>query len=132
MENITCAADLKLAIQNLEFQREVQGQLLRDHFFITFESLKPVNLIKNTLHEITSSPYLIDNMLGAIMGIVSGYISRKIAVGTSHSMFRKIMGSVLQFGVTNFVAQHPDILKTIGNFVMNKFQHKYESQYEES
>ena len=132
MENITCAADLKLAIQNLEFQREVQGQLLRDHFFITFESLKPVNLIKNTLLEITSSPYLIDNMLGAIMGIVSGYISRKIAVGTSHSMFRKIMGSVLQFGVTNFVAQHPDILKTIGNFVMNKFQHKYESQHEES
>ena len=132
MENITCAADLKLAIQNLEFQREVQGQLLRDHFFITFESLKPVNLIKNTLHEITSSPYLIDNMLGAIMGIVSGYISRKIAVGTSHSMFRKIMGSVLQFGVTNFVAQHPDLLKTIGNFVMNKFQHKNESQHEES
>ena len=132
MENITCAADLKLAIQNLEFEREVQGQLLRDHFFITFESLKPVNLIKNTLHEITSSPYLIDNMLGAIMGIVSGYISRKIAVGTSHSMFRKIMGSVLQFGVTNFVAQHPDLLKTIGNFVMNKFQHKNESQHEES
>ena len=132
MENITCAADLKLAIQNLEFEREVQGQLLRDHFFITFESLKPVNLIKNTLHEITSSPYLIDNMLGAIMGIVSGYISRKIAVGASHSMFRKIVGSVLQFGVTNFVAQHPDMLKNIGNFVMNMFQHKNGTQYEES
>jgi len=132
MENITCAADLKLAIQNLEFEREVQGQLLRDHFFITFESLKPVNLIKNTLHEITSSPYLIDNMLGAIMGIVSGYISRKIAVGTSHSMFRKIVGSVLQFGVTNFVAQHPDILKNIGNYVMNFFQHKNDIQREES
>jgi len=132
MENITCAADLKLAIQNLEFEREVQGQLLRDHFFITFESLKPVNLIKNTLHEITSSPYLIDNMLGAIMGIVSGYISRKIAVGTSHSIVRKIVGSVLQFGVTNFVAQHPDMLKNIGNFVINMFQHKNETQYEES
>ena len=132
MENITCAADLKLAIQNLEFEREVQGQLLRDHFFITFESLKPVNLIKNTLHEITSSPYLIDNMLGAIMGIVSGYISRKIAVGTSHSIVRKIVGSVLQFGVTNFVAQHPDILKNIGNYVMNFFQHKNDIQREES
>ena len=132
MENISCAADLKLAIQNLEFEREVQGQLLKDHFFITFESLKPVNLIKNTLHEITSSPYLIDNMLGAIMGIVSGYISRKIAVGTSHSMFRKIVGSVLQFGVTNFVAQHPDILKNIGNYVMNFFQHKNDIQREES
>jgi len=124
MEKITCAAELKLAIQNLEFQQEVQGQLLKDHFFVTFESLKPINLIKNTLLEITSSPYLIDNMLGAIMGMVSGYISKKIAVGTSNSLIRKIIGSALQFGVTNFVAQHPDILKTIGNFIVDKFIHK--------
>jgi len=124
MEKITCAAELKLAIQNLEFQQEVQGQLLKDHFFVTFESLKPINLIKNTLLEITSSPYLIDNMLGAIMGIVSGYISKKIAVGTSSSLIRKIIGAAMQFGVTNIVAQHPDILKKIGNFIIDKFIHK--------
>ena len=124
MEKITCAAELKLAIQNLEFQKEVQGQLLKDHFFVTFESLKPINLIKNTLFEITSSPYLIDNMLGAILGMVSGYISKKIAVGTSNSLFRKILGAAMQFGVTNIVAQHPDILKSIGNFIIDKFIHK--------
>ena len=128
MEKITCAAELKLAIQNLEFQQEVQGQLLKDHFFVTFESLKPINLIKNTLVEITSSPYLIDNMLGAIMGMVSGYISNKIAVGTSNSLIRKIVGAALQFGVTNFVAQHPDILKTFGNFIIDKFIHKKNNQ----
>jgi len=124
MEKITCAAELKLAIQNLEFQQEVQGQLLKDHFFVTFESLKPINLIKNTLFEITSSPYLIDNMLGAIMGMISGSISKKIAVGTSNSLIRKILGAALQFGVTNIVAQHPDILKSVGNFIIDKFIHK--------
>jgi len=124
MEKITCTAELKLAIQNLEFQQEVQGQLLKDHFFVTFESLKPINLIKNTLLEITSSPYLIDNMLGAIMGLISGYLSKKIAVGTSNSLIRKILGAALQFGVTNIVAQHPDILKSIGNFIIDKFIHK--------
>lgn len=124
MEKITCAAELKLAIQNLEFQQEVQGQLLKDHFFVTFESLKPINLIKNTLLEITSSPYLIDNMLGAILGMVSGFISKKIAVGTSKSLIRKILGAAMQFGVTNIVAQHPDILKTVGNFIIDKFIHK--------
>jgi len=124
MEKITCTAELKLAIQNLEFQQEVQGQLLKDHFFVTFESLKPINLIKNTLIEITSSPYLNDNMLGAIMGLISGYLSKKIAVGTSNSLIRKILGAALQFGVTNIVAQHPDILKSIGNFIIDKFIHK--------
>jgi len=124
MEKITCAAELKLAIRTLEFERDIQGQMLKEQFFVTFESLKPVNIIKNTLHEITSSPYLIDNMLGAILGMASGYVSRKIAVGTSHNLFRKMAGSVLQFGITNIVAQHPDVLKTVGHFIIDKLVHK--------
>ena len=90
MENISCAAELKLAISEKQFELEVQGQLLKEEFFIAYESLKPVSLIKSTLTEITSSPYLIDNMLGAVMGMLSGYVSKKIAVGTSHNLFRKI------------------------------------------
>jgi hypothetical protein len=125
MDKITCAAELRIAIQTLEFERDIQGQILQEQFFVTFESLKPANLIKSTLHEITSSPYLIDNMLGAIMGMVSGYVSKKIAVGTSHSLIRKILGSVLQFGITNVVAQHPDMLKTAGNFIIDKFIHRH-------
>lgn len=124
MEKITCAAELKLAIQTLEFERDIQGQMLKEKLLDTFESLKPVNMLKNSLHEITSSPYLIDNMLGSVLGLVSGYVSRKIAVGTSHNLFRKITGTLLQFGITNIVAQHPDILKTVGNFVIEKVVHK--------
>ena len=131
MEKITCAAELKIAIQTLEFERDVQGQILKEQFFVTFESLKPVNLIKNTLQEITSSPYLIDNMFGAIMGMVSGYVSKKIAVGTSHNLLRKIVGSVLQFSVTNLVAQHPDILKAAGDFLIHKIFHKNENKIAE-
>lgn len=130
MEKITNAADLKIAIQALKFEHEVQGELLKEQFFVTFESLKPVNMIKNTLHDITSSPYLIDNMLGAIMGLFSGYVSKKIAVGTSHNLIRKMAGSLLQFGVTNVVAQHSDILKSIGNFIIHRFLHKNENNIE--
>lgn len=132
MNKITCAAELKIAIQTLEFERDVQGQILKEQFFVTFESLKPVNLIKSTLQEITSSPYLIDNMFGAILGMVSGYVSKKIAVGTSHSLIRKMAGSVLQFGITNVVAQHPDVIKAIGNFILQKFLHRKEPNIENS
>ena len=126
MENISCAAELKLAISEKQFELEVQGQLLKEEFFIAYESLKPVSLIKSTLTEITSSPYLIDNMLGAVMGMLSGYVSKKIAVGTSHNLFRKIMGIVLQFGVTNLVAQHPEVLKNFGQMIIEKIFHKNE------
>lgn len=132
MEKITCAAELKIAIQNLEFQQEVQGQLLKEQFYVTFDSLKPANLIKNTLQDITSSPYLFDNMLGAVMGMFSGYVSKKIAVGASHSLFRKLAGSLLQFGVTNLVAQHSNILKSVGSFVIDKFNHRKDKNIEKA
>jgi len=124
MENISCAAELKLAINEKQFELDLQGQLLKEEFFVAYKSLKPISLIKNTLAEITSSPYLIENMLGAVMGMVSGYVSKKIAVGTSHNLFRKIMGSLLQFGVTNLVAQHPDVLKNYGQLIIEKIFHK--------
>lgn len=132
MENISCAAELKIAIQKLEFQHSLQGKMLQEDFFIAYDSLKPANLIKNTLSEITSSPYLIDNMLAAVTGMISGYVSKKIAVGASHSLFRKIMGSVLQFGVTNLVAQNPDALKTIGNWIIQQLFHRNEDKTEKA
>jgi hypothetical protein len=132
MEKITCAAELKIAIRNLEFEQEVQGQLLKEHFFLAFDSLKPANLIKNTLQDITSSPYLLDNMLGSVMGMFTGFISKKIAVGASHNLFRKMAGSLLQFGVTNLVAQHSDILKSVGNFIIDRIRQRKEKNIEKA
>jgi demethoxyubiquinone hydroxylase (CLK1/Coq7/Cat5 family) len=132
MEKITCAAELKIAIRNLEFEQEVQGQLLKEHFFLAFDSLKPANLIKNTLQDITSSPYLLDNMLGSVMGMFTGFISKKIAVGASHNLFRKMAGSLLQFGVTNLVAQNSDILKSVGNFIIDRIRHRKEKNIEKA
>jgi hypothetical protein len=132
MEKITCAAELKIAIRNLEFEQEVQGQLLKEHFFLAFDSLKPANLIKNTLQDITSSPYLLDNMLGSVMGMFTGFISKKIAVGASHNLFRKMAGSLLQFGVTNLVAQHSDILKSVGNFIIDRIRQRKEKKIEKA
>lgn len=126
MKNISCAAELKLAIHEKQFELDVQGQLLKEEFLIAYESLKPVSLIKSTLAEITSSPYLIENMLGAVMGIVSGYVSKKIALGASHNMFRKIMAVVLQFGVTNLVSQHPEQIKNFGQLIIEKIFRKTE------
>jgi hypothetical protein len=128
MENITCAAELKLAIIETQFEHAIQGELLKEQLLATFESLKPVNIIKSTLSEITSSPYLVENMLSAVVGLVGGFVSKKIAVGTSHNIFRKIMGSALQFGVTNLVAQHPEALKNVGQLILEKIFHKKEKK----
>ena len=118
MQHINSSVSLKNAIQLLEVEQGIKAQFLKDQFYLTFESLKPVNLLKNALHDISSSPYLIDNILGTAMGIASGFLTNKIFVGASGSLIRKLLGSVLQFGVTNAVAQHSETIKSVGEVIM--------------
>lgn len=132
METITSAAELKIAIKQLELEHAIQGELLKEQFFITVDSLTPTSIIKRTLNDIATSPYLIDNIIGSAMGIVTGYFSKLITVGSSHNIFRKLLGSVLQFGVTNIVAQHPEVFKSVGQFIMEQIFHKNESNIEKT
>ena len=126
MQHITSSAGLKDAIQLLEVEQEIKGQLLKEHLYIAYESLKPLNLLKHTLKEITSSPYMIDNISGGAMGLVSGFLSKKIFVGASGNLIRKLIGSLLQFGITNVVAQNSGAIRSVGQALFHHFLHKKE------
>jgi hypothetical protein len=130
MQNITPTDELKNAIQLLEVEQAAKWQLLKDQFHLSYESLKPVNLLRSTVNDIASSPYLIDNIIGNAVGLATGYLSRKIVVGASGNIFRKLIGFVLQFGVANFVAQHPDAIKSIGQFILQHIFRKKEMNSE--
>lgn len=124
MQNITSLEDLKFSIALLEDERKVKKQLMKDQFVLIYENLKPANLIRNTLKEISSSPYLIDNIPGTAIGLLGGFLSKKIFVGKSGNLTRKFLGSVLQFGVTNIVANNTDILKPVVKILSHIFANK--------
>ena len=121
MQDITSIAELKNAIQLLKAEQATKEQLLKEQFCITYESLKPVNILKNTLNKVASSPYLIDNILGTAIGLTSGYLTKKLVVNTSGNIFRKLVGSVLQFGVTNLVAKNTETIKSFGKYIFKLF-----------
>lgn len=131
MQNITNAAQLKMAIESLKVEQEMSEELLKAQFRLTYENLKPVNIIKNTLKNLTSEPALMDNLVGTSIGLASGYLSKKIVVGNSGNIFRKIFGSLLEYGVTNLVASNPETIKSISQFVFNMFRKK-ETKSEQS
>ena len=120
MQKITSAEGLKDAIQILEAEQAEKGQLLKKQFYLTYESLKPVNLFASTLNDIAKSPYLIDNILGAAMGLVTGFYSNKLIFNSRGSKIKKLIGVALQFGVTNLVARYQGTIKSIGHVI---FQH---------
>lgn len=126
MEYLTSAEELKNAIQLLEAEQADKGQLLKEQFLLTYDSLRPVNLLKSALNDIESSPYLLDNILSTGLGLATGYLSKKVIIGSSVNKFRKLIGSVLQFGIINFVARHHDAIKSFGRFFFQNIHRKKE------
>jgi hypothetical protein len=126
MHKISSSARLKNAIQLLEIEQANKRQLLKDQLNFTYESLKPLNLLRKALKDITTSPGMMENILGSVLGLASGYASKKIFLGTSGNIIRKLLGTVLQFGVTNAVAQHPDAVKSVVQSIIQHLFHKKE------
>jgi hypothetical protein len=124
MQKITSAKELRYAIETLEADQIMLGLRLKDQIYIAGESLRPVNIVKRNLKAFTSSQFLGDNIPGAILGLVSGYLSGRIFTGASVNIFRKLLGSLLRVGVTAVVAKKSDSIKSAGMTLVEHFFHK--------
>jgi hypothetical protein len=123
---ITTASELDVAILELEERRKTQEQDLIEHFNITYESLKPMNLLKGAIADITGSEEIRDKVINAAVGVGTGLLTRKILMGKSPSLFRKIIGGAAEFGIANFVGSHMDNIKEFVSSTFDKFFHKKE------
>lgn len=126
MEKINSTTALKNAIQLLEVEQSIHRERLEVQLYLTIEGLKPINLLKSTFKDFTTSPSLIENILGTGVGLASGYLSKKIVIGASGNIIRKLVGSMVQFGVTNLVSQHQKAIISYGQLIFQKVFHKKE------
>ncbi len=131
MEKINTASELRIAIQQLELKQHEDIVNIKEQINRTYESLNPVNILKNTLNEITSSSCLLENILSSSMALVSGYFSKKIVVGSSESPVRKMLGAIVQYGITNLVVKHTEDIKSFGQFMVQYFLQKSKPESEE-
>ncbi|MFZ4457023.1 MAG: hypothetical protein ACOYOT_12455 [Bacteroidales bacterium] len=124
MRNSLYQTELNDAILLLEMKQSIQAQQLQKQLHSTYESLKPTNLIKSTLHEIGSSPNLTTNIISAAVGLASGYLFRTPIGGNSQSKIRKLIGTALEFGITNLVLVNADDLKHFGQTMIQQLFRK--------
>jgi hypothetical protein len=120
MPKITTAAELKEAIRLLEIEQKVEGALLKEQFKITYESLRPANLIGTTIKELTTLPDLKGNLLTTALSLGAGYLSKKAAVGNTPNPLKQLLGTFLQMGVTSLVSKNSDTIKSIGNELLSR------------
>ena len=124
MENISSNAELQGAIQLLEAEQAVKLKLMKDQFHLAYENLKPSKIIVSALKDIATTPYLINNILVTASGLVTGFYSQKAITGKSDNKLRKLFGYMIQYGITNLIAQNPKAIKSLGQFVSHHIFHK--------
>jgi len=98
-------------------------------FDLTINRFKPAHLVHEFLNDIVSTPNLFNKVLVTAVGLATGYLSKKIFIGTSGNLLRKLFGSALQIGVTNVIARHPDATKLIGKNILQYLFRKKEMKY---
>ena len=112
MEKIAVGDQLKNSIKEMEVNRARSGNLMKQQFELVAEKAKPANIIKNTISNVVKSPDIAFNVLGLATGMATGFLTKKIVVGSSRSLIRKFLGTTLQLGVTRFISKHPDTIKS--------------------
>ncbi|HHT02942.1 MAG TPA: hypothetical protein GX005_01305 [Bacteroidales bacterium] len=117
MQNINSAADLKKAIIQLELDRTVQWEFLQEQVCNTYESMKPINLIKNSLIDMASSPYLKNKVFALILNSLNKFVSKHTSKEKSDNPFKNFINNLLQVGVSNFIV-NPIALNLIKGFLV--------------
>jgi hypothetical protein len=105
---------LKERIAFLKDRQSQQIILLKEQAHITFESLKPINFLQDTIIDFTSQSDLKENVFNGITGVTTGFLSKKLIVGTTNSPVKKLVGTLLQIGITALVTKNSSKIKAIG------------------
>ncbi len=128
MQKITSVIELRESIRLLEIKHKNEGLLLKEQFNISVESIKPINLIKNTISQLITQPDFKADLMKTTLSLAAGYLSKKMVVGSTHNPFKQMLGTLLQMGVTSIVSKNADGIKSTISNVITNFLHKKEVQ----
>jgi hypothetical protein len=108
---------LRETIQWLEAEKVQQGTQLKEQFRNSYENLKPMNVLKETLRDVVKSPSAMEDIFVPLLGLGTGYLTKRIVVGKSEDPDRVVIAEVLGKSVTALIAQHPTEIAFAGRFL---------------
>lgn len=111
----------KLLQERIAFLKDRESRemaMLKEQVLGTYESMKPVNILKNTLKDFAAQPELKNDIFDGVAGIATGYLSKKLLVGTSNNPLKKIAGTLFQVAITALVAKNSSKIKAVGEVLL--------------
>lgn len=124
MKKITNAAELKLAIEAKEAEQSDKLNALKSQYEFTVESLKPINLIKESVSAVASSSYQSSKVVGIISDLMMGYFTKNIFSGKINNSFKNILTTGLKMGMTKIFASNFSDAKLLSKIVFEELRRK--------
>ena len=102
------------AIELLEAKRDVELIQLKQELNGVLESLKPINIIKDTFKKMTNSTDLKEGIGDTAIGVASGLLVKNIFFRKTYNPLKLIARTILQTVVTGFAANNSSKIKSTG------------------
>jgi len=122
------------AIALLETKRDLELVQLKEQMHVVHESLKPINLIKDTFKAVTASPDLKDGIGKTAIGVASGLLVKNILFRNSYNPLKIVAGIVLQTVASGFASKNSDKIKSTGqrlfHALLSKIKHTKNRDHE--
>jgi hypothetical protein len=117
MGSISNTEELRDYIELLETEQRVRGDELKMQFLITYREFKPYSLLAKVVKGAIPASSISDKILTGGLSLASGLLVRKMVVGKSAGLVRRLAGTAMQAGTSGLVAQNIDLIKGIGRFL---------------
>ena len=124
MEKICNVTDLDAAILNLENVQKNDKAKLKEQFNYTYESLKPLNFLKDILKNASESDDLKESILNNSIGLTAGYFSKLMFESSSKSPIKKIVGNAVLFGFKKIIENNSDVILLFLDKILAKVTRK--------
>ncbi len=145
---MTASEILARDILILEVKRSSDLASLKTEAHDVLQSMRPINLIKNTIEDVTHSPEIKGDIGKAVIGMATGFLLKKLVFGSSKGIVKNSVGSIFQTLATNVATRNSDkiaeggstIFEIVKALIMPKknevyyddeYEGEYEGEYEE-
>lgn len=118
-KSIKNSEQLAEAIAALELKAAIQRREIAEVFGVVSEGLKPLNLVKNGFRSVFSGENKGD-LLNALIGLVSGFLSRKLILGKSTGFVGKTVGKAIQWGMAGIISQNAEKIKEKAGTIIDR------------
>jgi hypothetical protein len=89
-------------ISALENRQEQELVVLKEALKETYESIKPLNLIKSSLHELISSVDVQTDLVTGAGNVLTALVSKNPLLATFQKPINKVINTLLRFVINRF------------------------------